>query len=87
MALGAMLALSELGLRVPYDVSVTGVDDIPEAAYLSPPLTTLRVDFAAQGRNQVQQLLALIDQTSPRRRAPSLQSELIIRASTALAAD
>lgn len=85
MALGAMLALTELGLRVPEDVSVTGVDDIPEAAYFSPPLTTLRVDFAAQGRKVVQELLALIDQEPPPRRAPALQSELVIRSSTAWA--
>ncbi|MEU5870815.1 LacI family DNA-binding transcriptional regulator [Glycomyces sp. NPDC047369] len=86
MALGAMLALDELGLRVPFHVSVTGVDDIPEAAYFKPPLTTLRVDFAAQGRSQVQALLDLIEQAPPKRRAPALQSELVIRASTSPAA-
>ncbi|MFG3340836.1 LacI family DNA-binding transcriptional regulator [Glycomyces sp. NPDC048151] len=84
-ALGAMLALKELGLRVPEDVSVTGVDDIPEAAYFSPPLTTLRVDFAAQGRSAVQELLSRIDGTQPPR-VPALQTELVIRASTAWAA-
>lgn len=87
MALGAMLALSELGLRVPFDISVTGVDDIPEAAYFKPPLTTLRVDFAAQGRSQVQELLRLVDEAPPKRRAPALQSELVIRMSTAPASD
>jgi LacI family transcriptional regulator len=86
MALGVMLALKERGLRIPEDVSVTGVDDIPEAAYFSPPLTTLRVDFTAHGRTVVHELLSLIDQTPPKRRAPALQSELIIRASTAQAA-
>jgi LacI family transcriptional regulator len=85
MALGAMRALAELGLRVPEDVSVTGVDDIPEAAYFRPPLTTLRVDFAAQGRLQVRELLRLVEQSPAERRAPALQSELVIRASTARA--
>jgi DNA-binding LacI/PurR family transcriptional regulator len=33
----------------PNDVSVTGIDDIPEAAYFIPSLTTVRLDFAAQG--------------------------------------
>ncbi|MDA1361023.1 LacI family DNA-binding transcriptional regulator [Glycomyces luteolus] len=83
-ALGAMLALRELGLRVPEDVSVTGVDDIPEAAYFAPPLTTLRVDFAAQGRSAVQELLSRIDQAPPPR-VPSLQTELVVRSSTAWA--
>lgn len=86
MALGAMLALTELGLRVPEDISVTGVDDIPEAAYFSPPLTTLRVDFAAQGRSVVRELLSRVDQTPPKRRAPALQTELVIRKSTTWAA-
>jgi LacI family transcriptional regulator len=81
-ALGAMLALRERGLRVPEDVSVTGVDDIPEAAYFSPPLTTLRVDFASQGRSAVQELLSRIDQVPPPS-VPSLRTELVIRASTA----
>ncbi|GAB4001147.1 LacI family DNA-binding transcriptional regulator [Glycomyces albus] len=85
MALGAMLALTELGLRVPEDVSVTGVDDIPEAAYFSPPLTTLRVDFTAQGHSAVQELLNRVDGTSPPQ-TPSMQTELVIRASTARAA-
>lgn len=60
MALGAMLALKERGLRIPGDVSVVGVDDIAEAAYFDPPLTTLRNDFEGQGRAAVFQLLARI---------------------------
>jgi LacI family transcriptional regulator len=81
MALGAMLALSEAGISVPEDVSVTGIDDIPEAAYFSPPLTTLRIDFAAQGRSAVQELLGQINRTDPVR-GPVLASELVPRRST-----
>jgi LacI family transcriptional regulator len=81
MALGAMLALSERGLSVPGDVSVTGVDDIPEAAYFAPPLTTLRVDFAAQGRTAVQELLGQINRT-PLPPGDVLASELVPRRST-----
>jgi DNA-binding LacI/PurR family transcriptional regulator len=61
MALGAMLALKEFGLRIPEDVSVVGIDDIPEAAYLDPPLTTVRNDFETQGRAAMHQLLARIE--------------------------
>ncbi len=80
-ALGVILALTERGHRVPEDVSVTGVDDTPEAAYFSPPLTTLRLDFTAQGRDAVQQLLALIDGEAPPP-LPSRLPELIVRRST-----
>lgn len=81
MALGAILALTERGYRIPDDVSVTGIDDIPEAAYFAPPLTTLRVDFATQGRIAVEQLLARIEnRVLPH--SPSLPSSLIVRKST-----
>ncbi len=80
-ALGVILALNERGYRVPEDVSVTGVDDTPEAAFYSPPLTTLRLDFAAQGRDAVQQLLAQIDDIAPPPLTGS-RPELIVRRST-----
>lgn len=61
MALGAMLALKERGCRIPEDVSVVGIDDIPESAFFDPPLTTLRIDFEAQGRASVLKLIARIE--------------------------
>jgi LacI family transcriptional regulator len=68
---------------VPDDVSVAGIDDVPEAAYYNPPLTTLRVDFAARGRQTVAALLAKIegrDSVS----IPSVEPPLLkIRQSTA----
>lgn len=70
MALGAMLALKERGLRIPDDVSVVGVDDIPESAYFDPPLTTLHNDFDTTGRHAVRTLLALIDGSAPPARSP-----------------
>lgn len=81
MAMGAMLALKKFGLRIPEDVSVVGIDDIPEAAYFDPPLTTLRNDFESQGRAAMQQLLARIEQTD----APPIIVEpplLIVRQSS-----
>ncbi|HYO35904.1 MAG TPA: LacI family DNA-binding transcriptional regulator [Geodermatophilus sp.] len=58
MALGLLAALHEEGLSVPGDVSVVGFDDLPEAPYLVPPLTTVRQDFAELGRRGVQLVLA-----------------------------
>ena len=50
MALGVLRALHEAGLEIPRQVSVVGFDDIPEAPYFTPPLTTVRQDFAEVGR-------------------------------------
>ena len=60
MALGVIRALSERGLRVPGDVSVIGFDDVPEAAYYIPPLTTVRPDFDAVAAASIDLLLAQI---------------------------
>ncbi|MDT0329350.1 LacI family DNA-binding transcriptional regulator [Nocardiopsis lambiniae] len=45
LALGMLRALSERGRSVPDEVSIVGFDDVPEAAYFTPPLTTVRPDF------------------------------------------
>ena len=82
MALGVLRGLQQRGIRVPEDVSVVGFDDIPEAEFLLPPLTTVRQDFDAVGRLGVRLLAELIagaDRPAPERIRPSL----IVRASTA----
>lgn len=81
MALGAMLSLTRRGFRIPDDVSVVGFDDIPEAAYFRPPLTTVQLDFETQGRAAFHRLLRLIEgpSASP---PPPLTVELIVREST-----
>ena len=61
MALGVLHALHEAGRSVPGDVSVVGYDDIPEAAHLLPPLTTVRTDFAEIGTRSLRLLLSRID--------------------------
>ncbi|WP_245665316.1 substrate-binding domain-containing protein [Actinoplanes subtropicus] len=82
MALGVMRALHERGLRVPDDVSVTGMDDIPESAYFWPPLTTVRLDFASEGEDALRQMLSRIDGID-RPPVPVQPAELVLRASTA----
>ncbi|WP_203935924.1 LacI family DNA-binding transcriptional regulator [Planosporangium mesophilum] len=57
LALGILRALSERGRRVPDDVSIVGFDDVPEAAYFIPPLTTIRPDFDAVARASLTLLL------------------------------
>lgn len=60
MALGVMRAYQDAGTQVPSKVSIVGFDDIPEAKYLSPALTTVHQDFGAHGRDAINRLLAQI---------------------------
>jgi DNA-binding LacI/PurR family transcriptional regulator len=77
MAIGMMHAARDLGLDVPGDVSIIGYDDIPEAAHLWPPLTTIRQDFAELGRRCLTVLLG--DEAAP----TSIVPELVVRGTTA----
>lgn len=61
MALGLLRAFHEEGIRVPEDVLVAGFDDIPEAAFLTPPLTTVQQDFLAIGELAIAQALRLLN--------------------------
>jgi DNA-binding LacI/PurR family transcriptional regulator len=82
MAVGVLRALHEAGRSVPHDVSVVGFDDVPEAAFLIPPLTTVRQDFSEIGREAIDMLTDAISGETDQ--DPSLiDPELIVRASTA----
>lgn len=61
MAMGAIQQAAALGLRVPHDVSVIGFDDIPNAAYFAPTLTTVRQPAREMGHTVARQLFNLID--------------------------
>jgi DNA-binding LacI/PurR family transcriptional regulator len=82
MALGLLRALAERGRRVPGDVSVVGFDDVPEAAFFLPPLTTVRQDFGELGRRALHLLMDRI--SGGRQLGPVLpiEPELVVRAST-----
>jgi DNA-binding LacI/PurR family transcriptional regulator len=77
MAIGLMHAARDLGLDVPGDVSIIGYDDVPEAAHLWPPLTTVRQDFAEMGRRCIETLLGEEEPPAP------LVPELVLRSTTA----
>jgi DNA-binding LacI/PurR family transcriptional regulator len=84
MALGVLRALREAGRRTPEDVSVVGFDDVPEAAYFGPPLTTVRQDFGEVGRHAFHLLLDRMAGTAgPTRRL--VEPELVVRESTGAA--
>lgn len=82
MAAGLMAALRERGLSVPRDVSVVGFDDVPEAAYLYPPLTTVRQDFAALGELMMQKVLVALEEHEPISPDTPLPTRLVVREST-----
>jgi DNA-binding LacI/PurR family transcriptional regulator len=83
MALGLVRALTEAGRSVPDEVSVVGFDDIPEAAYLIPPLTTVRQDFQAVGRRAIEILQAAIADDGGPDPERLINPELVVRHSTA----
>lgn len=81
MAFGVMEAVRDRALRIPDDISIVGFDDIPQATFVHPPLTTVRQPLEEMGRTAARNLLAVIgdpDQTPERIELPT---ELIIRQS------
>lgn len=83
MAQGALYALHQSGLRVPEDVSVVGFDDIPEAAYFIPPLTTVRHNFIQLGTVGFEYLLQLMDDPETSAAQRLITPKLVLRSSTA----
>ena len=84
MAIGLIRALLEAGRRVPDDISVVGFDDIPVAAYVTPPLTTVRQPFDVTAREGVKLLIQAIEKPdADPSTAVDPPVELIVRASTA----
>jgi LacI family transcriptional regulator len=83
MAMAAMDAVRERGLRVPEDISILGFDDIPQASQLRPTLTTVRQPLEQMGRVATQMLLEILKNPDSKPNRIELPTELIIRDSTA----
>lgn len=86
MALGALRAMHEAGRRIPEQVSIVGFDDIPEAAYFTPPLTTVRQDFDDMGSRGVRLLMDIIEGRERTSQGSKARPDLIVRGSTTAAA-
>jgi DNA-binding LacI/PurR family transcriptional regulator len=82
MSLGILRAMHEAGRRVPEDVSIVGFDDIPEAAYLTPPLTTIRQDFAEVGRRSLNLMLSQLASGTRMDARLVVPAQIVIRRST-----
>ena len=85
LAIGAIAAAVDMGLRVPADVSVVGFDDMEGAAYCRPALTTVRQPMEAIGRRAMELILAMIEGEQEIEPCPRIQlePELEVRASCA----
>jgi DNA-binding LacI/PurR family transcriptional regulator len=84
MALGVLRAMNEAGRDIPREVSIVGFDDIPEAPYFSPPLTTVRQDFDEMGTRGVRLLLRTMQAGHQLPAGSGVQPELVVRSSTAV---
>lgn len=81
IARGAISALHEAGRRVPEDVSIIGYDDIPEAEFSDPPLTTIRQPMAEIGRAATRLLVQIIEDGEATPNQILFDTELIVRSS------
>lgn len=79
MAFGAMEAVREHGLRIGHDISVVGFDDIPQAAHVHPPLTTVRQPLFEMGRAAADMLLQHIQDPAHPFTRVELETQLVVR--------
>jgi DNA-binding LacI/PurR family transcriptional regulator len=83
LALGVLRALHERGRRVPHDVSVVGFDDVPEASYFIPPLTTVRQSFGDVARAALTLLLGQLKDETGAAETVIVPAQLVVRESVA----
>jgi DNA-binding LacI/PurR family transcriptional regulator len=81
IAIGAMRAIREAGLSIPHDFAVVGYDDVPTAAFASPPLTTVRSHAYEHGRLFGEAAIRLMDKKEVGSQEDALPLEFIVRES------
>jgi DNA-binding LacI/PurR family transcriptional regulator len=82
MAMGVLRAARDVNIRVPSQLAVIGVDDMPLSSYFDPPLTTMRQDIPRIGREATHMLLDIIQKKASVFQDLKLPAELVIRRST-----
>jgi DNA-binding LacI/PurR family transcriptional regulator len=82
MALGVLSAAREIGVKVPAQLAVIGIDDMPLSSYFDPPLTTMHQDMPLIGQEAARMLIRSIDHPSKRHRHIKLSAQLVVRQST-----
>jgi LacI family repressor for deo operon, udp, cdd, tsx, nupC, and nupG len=78
-AIGVMIGLDARGYDIPRDFSVTGFDDVPQAVFMSPPLTTIRQPRTAIGKHAMALLLELLSDGQPAETEILLRPDLVVR--------
>jgi len=82
MAIAAMVAVADAGLRVPEDIAVTGFDDAPFAATVKPGLTTVRQDSVGMGTAAAEAILRMLEHPDEPPPTLVIPTELIVRESS-----
>lgn len=87
MAMGVMRAARDANLKVPDQLSVIGVDDMPLSSYFDPPLTTMRQDMPLIGQEAIRKLIDIIQNKTVEQTVLKLPAQLVIRHSTVKGGD
>jgi DNA-binding LacI/PurR family transcriptional regulator len=82
MALGVLRAARDVNLKIPSQLAVIGVDDMPLSSYFDPPLTTMQQDMPRIGQKAIRILLDIIQNKNTETREVRLPASLIVRQST-----
>ncbi len=78
-ALGVMIGLKARGYDIPRDFSVTGFDDVPQATFMTPALTTIRQPRTLIGKHAMALLLELLSDRRPAETEIFLRPDLVVR--------
>ncbi|HNB40756.1 MAG TPA: LacI family DNA-binding transcriptional regulator [Anaerolineales bacterium] len=87
MAMGVMRAARDANLKVPDQLSVIGVDDMPLSSYFDPPLTTMRQDMPLIGQEAIRKLIDIIQNKTVEQTVLKLPAQLVVRQSTVKGGD
>ena len=79
VAIAALSAIQEYGLKVPDDISIIGFDDISFCSIMNPPLSTIRIQKESMGKLAISRLISRIENILPERITMRISADLIIR--------
>lgn len=87
MAMGVLRAARDVNIKVPTQLAVIGVDDMPLSSYFDPPLTTMRQDMPRIGQEATRMLLDIVQKKNTDQREVKLSAQLVVRQSTSKGGD